>query len=146
MSSGAYSRVGGQAELQGVHLADSRWNLQFERMRGIVRYDGNGFAAPALQGRLDGQPARLALRAGSGHVQRPGNAFEAELATQQDIRTLLARAPDVARSAALSSGAGKPRAVPARSLRRDSTADGLPRGTLPAGTSRPMSQCERPCR
>ncbi|MBB6063896.1 uncharacterized protein (TIGR02099 family) [Pseudoxanthomonas broegbernensis] len=86
-------RVEGSVRLLGAKLAEKRWNLDFEGVRGLVRYDSDGFAAPALEVVHGGQPGALALRAGTTHVRDTGHAFEAELRAPMDVADLLARAP-----------------------------------------------------
>lgn len=88
-------KVAGTVQLQGVALADKRWEVAVDQVHGSALYGNTGFHAPALSGVMDHAPVQLALRAGS-HVQAPGNAFEARLAGSQDIHALLARAPDLA--------------------------------------------------
>lgn len=87
------ARVSGTVDLDGAKLAEKRWNLAFDAVRGQVRYDGDGFAADALQVAWAGQPGTLALRAGPSHVRGAGQAFEAELQAPMDAADLLARAP-----------------------------------------------------
>src|SRR3546814_13647581 len=55
-----------------------------------------GFTAENLRAVHQGQPGRLALRAGKGHVRDRGNAFEAEVAATLDAHELLDYAPEMA--------------------------------------------------
>ncbi|MET0813795.1 MAG: YhdP family protein [Pseudoxanthomonas sp.] len=96
----AARRTRGTVELSGARLADKRWNLAFENVRGKADFDGDGFAAERLaveqksqSGAL--QPGQLSLRAGSG-VRDRQHAFEAELSALLSASELLDRAPDVA--------------------------------------------------
>lgn len=89
----APARISGELALDGATLADPRWDLAFDDVRGRARYDGAGFTATALRARRDGQPATLDLRAGRGHVRDARHAFEGALATSLPARELLARAP-----------------------------------------------------
>ena len=86
--------IDGAVELEGAKLAEKRWDLPFEDVRGTAHYDGNGFEAPELAVRHRGQAGTLALRSG-GHVRDPGNAFEAGLDAPMDAAGLLARAPQL---------------------------------------------------
>lgn len=85
----------GQVELQGAHLADKRWDLAFDQVRGTARYSDNGFDAPSLAVVHKGRAGTLALRAGSD-VHDPKQAFEAELGAAMDADELLDRAPELA--------------------------------------------------
>lgn len=87
--------IDGVVDLEGARLSDSRWNLRFDGVRGRARYDRNGFAATDLSVRHEGQPGRLALRAGPGHVRDAAHAFEGTVDAQFDIDELLARAPEM---------------------------------------------------
>ncbi|GAB2516237.1 YhdP family protein [Lysobacter humi (ex Lee et al. 2017)] len=88
--------IDGSVDLRGATLADRRWNLRFDDVRGRARYDQAGFAADRLLVRHDGQPGALALRAGVGHVRDARNAFEGGVDGSFDIDALLARAPEMA--------------------------------------------------
>lgn len=85
----------GRVELRGNRLADRRWGLAFEQVRGRVDYDRAGFAAPALAVQYGGRPGRLSLRAGGG-VEDPDHAFEARLSAPMQAAELLDRAPELA--------------------------------------------------
>src|SRR5690606_31100124 len=61
-----------------------------------ARYDQDGFSADGLRVRRDGQPGRLSLRAGDGHVGGRGMGFEAELEASLASSELAARAPELA--------------------------------------------------
>ena len=90
----AKSQLRGDVELRGARLADKRWDLQFDNVRGKAVYSDDGFDAPALQVRHQDRDGVLALRAG-GFTQQPGNAFEAELGAMLDAGKLLDRAPEL---------------------------------------------------
>ena len=85
----------GTVELLGNRLADKRWNLAFEAVKGKVTYSDDGFIADRLSVRQGGQPGLLSLRVGGG-VRDPKQAFEAELAASLTAAELLERAPDMA--------------------------------------------------
>lgn len=89
-------QLGGRVDLAGAVLGDSRWNLRFEHVSGRGRFDRNGFQTDGLSVVHEGQPGTLSLRAGEGHVQDAGHAFEGRLEATLDARDLLARAPDLA--------------------------------------------------
>ncbi|MFT3763078.1 MAG: YhdP family protein [Pseudoxanthomonas sp.] len=91
----AHRRLQGKVELQGAKLADKRWDLAFDEVRGEVRYDHDGFAAESLAVKRNGAPGRLSLRAG-GSVRDRTQAFEAELSAPLTAEELLDRAPDLA--------------------------------------------------
>ncbi len=91
----AARKTRGTVELLGTKLADKRWNLAFEGVRGKADFDGDGFAAEKLAVSQKGQPGVLSLRAGSG-VRDRNKAFEAELAASLTATELLDRAPEMA--------------------------------------------------
>ena len=92
---GQPAQLSGTVELAGARLVEKRWDLAFDGVRGQVRYDSDGFSAPALAVSYEGQPGTLSLRAGRGHVQDPAQAFEARLGAPMDAARLLARAPEL---------------------------------------------------
>jgi len=90
----------GTVELAGARLAEKRWNLAFDNVRGKAEFDGEGFAAEKLavnQKSLTGtaQPGQLSLRAGSG-VRDRQHAFEADLSALLTANELMDRAPEIA--------------------------------------------------
>lgn len=85
----------GTVELLGAKLAEKRWNLAFDGVRGKADFDGDGFTAEKLVVNQKGQPGVLSLRAGSG-VRDKQKAFEAELAASLTATELLDRAPEMA--------------------------------------------------
>lgn len=84
-------QIDGTVALGGVRLAEQRWKLAFEQVRGQARFDRAGFSANDLQVRHEGAPGLLSLRAGP-HVRDPAQAFEAQLQAQADIDGLLDKA------------------------------------------------------
>lgn len=113
------TQITGTVDLDGARLSDSRWNLRFDGVRGRVHYDRDGFEAADLAVRHEGQPGRLSLRAGRGHVREAGHAFEGAVDATFDIDDLLARAPEmrwlaphVAGRSAWSVGVVVPQTVP----------------------------------
>src|SRR5690606_32116303 len=89
-------KIAGRVDLAGVSLGEQRWKLEFDEVRGGATYDHEGLSADALRALHLGQPGRLALRAGNGHVRDGGNAFEAEASAAFDAHGLLDQAPDMA--------------------------------------------------
>lgn len=87
-------QVAGTVDLDGVRLADRRWDLVLEQVRGQAEYGNKGFSAPALQARLQGTPMAVALHAG-GYTPDSNQAFQARFAGEQSITDLLARAPEL---------------------------------------------------
>lgn len=85
----------GTVELLGAHIADRRWDVAFDDMRGRADYRDTGFEAPQLAVLHEGHPGELALRAGDG-VSDPQQAFEAALSASVDADELLDRAPEMA--------------------------------------------------
>ncbi|MFC3656544.1 TIGR02099 family protein [Xanthomonas hyacinthi] len=85
----------GKVELRGARIADRRWEVAFDDMRGSADYRDTGFEAPQLAVLRDGHPGELALRAGDG-VSDPQQAFEAALSASVDADELLERAPEMA--------------------------------------------------
>ena len=45
--------IDGKVNLDGAKLAEKRWNLAFEAVRGAARYDGSGFEAAARDQRFE---------------------------------------------------------------------------------------------
>ncbi len=88
--------IEGRIALSSVALADSRFDLAFDDVRGEATFDRAGFTADGLRARRGGQPGVLSLRAGKGHVRDAAQAFEAELAAPLTATELLDRAPDLA--------------------------------------------------
>jgi uncharacterized protein (TIGR02099 family) len=87
-------RLRGAVALDGVRLADRRWDLAFEQVRGRAGFRGDGFVAEDLQVRHDGRQGRLSLRAGYA-VRDRAQAFEGELSASFGAGELLARAPQL---------------------------------------------------
>lgn len=92
---GAIRKSGGTVELLGNRLADKRWNLAFDAVKGKIDYRDDGFTAEKLSVDQGGQPGVLSLRAGGG-VRDPRQAFEAELSASLAAADLLDRAPEMA--------------------------------------------------
>ena len=88
-------QLAGKVELRGARLAESRWKLAFQDVRGSAGYDRHGFSADGLRTVHEGQPGRLSLHAGAGHVRDPRHAFEAELEAVLSAQQLLERAPQL---------------------------------------------------
>lgn len=91
---GGAGQVSGDVELRGATLADSRWDLRLDNVRGKAEYGSGGFHAPALQVRYKEHDGVLALGAGTP-VADPRNAFEAELTATLGAADLLQRAPEL---------------------------------------------------
>jgi uncharacterized protein (TIGR02099 family) len=91
---GGGGKLTGEVELRGASLADKRWDLKFDNVRGTARYGGDGFDAPALAVRHKERDGVLTLRAGTP-VRDPVNAFEAELTAALSASDLLDRAPEL---------------------------------------------------
>jgi uncharacterized protein (TIGR02099 family) len=91
---GGTSTLGGTVALAGAKLADRRWNLAFDDVRGRANYGNGGFEAERLAVVHDSQPGRLSLRAGQ-YVRDPRQAFEADLDAALGAKALLAHAPDL---------------------------------------------------
>lgn len=91
----ASKRMHGKVELQGAKLADKRFGLAFDDVRGTADYDDHGFVAEKLAVMHDGQPGTLSLRAGGG-VRDRNQVFEAEMAANMAAGALLDRAPELA--------------------------------------------------
>lgn len=88
-------KMSGTVELLGARLADTRWELAFDKVRGSASYGSAGFRADQLAVSRSGQPGVLSLRAGDG-TRDPQQAFEAELAARLTATELLERAPEMA--------------------------------------------------
>ena len=91
---GAQAEVSGTVELKQAVLADPRWDVRLEQVSGRAEYGNDGFTAPALQARLDGNPVTVALHAGR-YTDAPGQAFQARVDGSHDMAQLLARAPEL---------------------------------------------------
>lgn len=86
--------IDGGIELKGARLADRRWNLAFDGVRGTAVYSQHGFRADGLAVRHEGHPGRLSLRAGAPYVRDPKQALEATLDGSLRTDALIAQAPD----------------------------------------------------
>src|SRR5690606_36727477 len=82
--------ITGTVTLAGAKLADRRWDLAFEDVRGRATYGSAGFRAERLAVRHDGEPGTLSLRAGDD-THDSGQAFEAELRANLAAERLLRR-------------------------------------------------------
>lgn len=91
----ARKKLAGTVDLKGAQLAEKRWDLVFDDVRGKARYDDGGFASGPLQVVHDGQAGVLGLRAGSGTRDRT-QAFEADLSAMVEADRLLDRAAEMA--------------------------------------------------
>ncbi len=89
---GGGQTIAGEIDLDGVALADARWKIGFENVRGQARYNRHGFRGDGLAAVREGRPATLSLRAGRGHVRDPGSAFEADMDAVLDAAELLQHA------------------------------------------------------
>jgi uncharacterized protein (TIGR02099 family) len=90
------TRVEGHVDLQGASIADRRWNLAFEEVRGRLHYDQDGFSASELAVVRERRPGSLSLRAGDAHVRDGSHAFEAEIDAMLPAADLLGQAPELA--------------------------------------------------
>ncbi|MEO5962005.1 MAG: YhdP family protein, partial [Thermomonas sp.] len=81
----------GSVVLEAATLRETRWNLAFDNVNGVAKYDGAGFIADKLQVLHEGAAGVLSLRAGP-HVRDPKQVFEAELQANVGIDSLLDKA------------------------------------------------------
>lgn len=95
LHAGQPGHLQGNVALEGVKLAEARYDLAFDNVRGTARYGSAGFAADALSVRHLGSDGTLSLRAG-GFVRDPQHAFESQLQARLGAATLLDRAPELA--------------------------------------------------
>ena len=86
----AGNRIEGDIAFRGTELRAPEWKLQLRNAQGRARFDNGGFRTEQLAGRMLGQPVRLDLRVGDGHVRAPGNRVEALLGGEFPADTLLA--------------------------------------------------------
>jgi uncharacterized protein (TIGR02099 family) len=82
--------ISGTVALAGAKLAERRWDLAFDNVRGRATYGSRGFRAERLAVRHEGQPGTLSLRAGDATRDR-AQAFEAELRANLAADRLLRR-------------------------------------------------------
>src|SRR5690606_38309487 len=92
---GGAPAIDGEVELGGVALADARWKIGFEQVRGQARYDRHGFSGNGLSAVREGRPGTLSLRAGRGHVRSAASAFEADMDAVLGAADLLQHAPQL---------------------------------------------------
>lgn len=88
--------IDGNVVLADARLSDRRWKLAFDRVGGRAQYSRTGFHAEDLRVRHEGEPGRLSLRAGEGHVRERSNLFEAGLEASLGADALVEHAPDLA--------------------------------------------------
>nr|WP_302664065.1 AsmA-like C-terminal region-containing protein [Lysobacter enzymogenes] len=91
---GGRTTLKGGVDLADAKLADPRWKVAFEQVRGHADFSRAGFAAENLAVLHDGAPGKLSLRAGEDYVRDKGNAFEAGLDAMSAADDLIARGPD----------------------------------------------------
>lgn len=82
--------IRGTLTLAGAKLAERRWDLAFDNVRGRATYGSDGFRAERLSVRHEGRPATLSLRAGNDTRDR-SQVFEAELRADLAADRLLRR-------------------------------------------------------
>ncbi|WDS37339.1 YhdP family protein [Pseudoxanthomonas sp.] len=87
-------KIGGHVVLEGAHLLDTTWDLDFADVRGAAGFTDGGFDAPSLAINRAGQPGQLALRAGDA-AQDKANVFEAQLQAPLTSDELLQRVPEI---------------------------------------------------
>ncbi|SEL79573.1 TIGR02099 family protein [Pseudoxanthomonas sp. GM95] len=87
-------QIGGHVVLDGAHLVDTTWDLDFTEVRGTASFSDGGFDAPSLSVVRAGQPGQLALRAGDA-AQDKANVFEAQLQAPLTSDELLQRVPEI---------------------------------------------------
>jgi len=86
----APAAISGTVALAGAKLADRRWDMAFDNVRGRAVYGSGGFRAERLAVRHEGEPGTLSLRAGE-YTRDRAQAFEAELQATLAGDRLLAR-------------------------------------------------------
>lgn len=91
---GGASKLSGTVALVGMKLAEKRWKLAFDDVRGRAEYGSGGFAADKLAVVRDGQPGKLSLRAGE-YTRDKRQAFEADLDVNLSADDLIQRAPEL---------------------------------------------------
>lgn len=82
--------VRGTVDLDGVRLADPRWDLEFTQASGRLRYSEAGMSAEELSVRYQGQVGSLSLAVG-GHTSSEQRLVEASLRGRFGVASLLAR-------------------------------------------------------
>lgn len=87
-------RIEGRLGLDGVRLADARWDLVLDKVRGAVRFSDGGFATDALAVEFEGRPAVFELRVGD-QAGAPGQAATVRLEGVFPAEPLLRRHPPV---------------------------------------------------
>ena len=88
------TRIAGTVDLDNAKLADPRWKIAFEQVRGHAEYGRGGFRAEDLAVMHEGAPGKLSLRAGDEFVRDRGNVFEAGLDVVSGADELIGRGPD----------------------------------------------------
>ena len=91
---GAATEIAGTVDLDNAKLADPRWKIAFEQVRGRAEYGRGGFRAEDLAVLHEGAPGKLSLRAGESFVLDRGNVFEAAMDAMSGADELIARGPD----------------------------------------------------
>ena len=93
LGGGGRPTIKGNVRLGGVKLADARWDLAFDQVRGTISYNEHGFRADQLDVRMDGLPGKLSMRTGEDAVRDRRNVLEADLEAVFGAGALIARAP-----------------------------------------------------
>ncbi|QWP74631.1 TIGR02099 family protein [Lysobacter sp. K5869] len=91
---GGRTTLNGGVELSEAKLADPRWKVAFEQVRGHADFSRGGFRAEDLDVVHEGAPGKLSLRAGEEFVRDKSNAFEAGLDAMSGADDLISRGPD----------------------------------------------------
>lgn len=88
-------QVTGELHLDGTRLADRRWDLRFDDVRGTVPFTERGMSVDALPVLYQQHPARFSLRLGD-RVTDAANAAEFDVEAELPPAVLLRRAPELA--------------------------------------------------
>lgn len=83
-------RMDGTVDLADARLTDPRWDIDFSRATGRIRFSERGFSAEELSVVMDGQLGSLSLAAGA-FTSDAALAFEASLRGRFDVDSLLTR-------------------------------------------------------
>lgn len=88
-------RLAGVLALERARLADPRWDLQLDDVRGETRFTEGGFLADALEATFEDQPVRFTLAVGAD-TRDPAIAARAVLEGRLPADVLLRRHPPLA--------------------------------------------------
>jgi uncharacterized protein (TIGR02099 family) len=80
LSKGAeFNRTQGSIAFNGTDIQSKDLNLAMSQVKGLAKFDNDGFSASDLKANMDKNPVRFGIRVGDKHVKNNVNHIEADL-------------------------------------------------------------------